>query len=618
MPCLPLKRKAERGVPDERACKVLNIKGRRVVYDPDDDVAIKPACARGHAPAPNGRKRRREGDGNDGEGKLPKRAKAGEPAEGIQSMKPTRTQKKRPSPKTVAADRQPATTQQQRAAKPGLSFFETIQRKGVKPLPPQGSQVRTVLTPKLATPKKAQPLKPQAVSVKPQRRFLPNNSGPIRAPEGINIASTAALVSKTETGIETPAHAKDASTGSPKRKAEEHVEGPSTKKPAVGKTKTLSWLQTGKLAPTATYKRYFKKDVTVTTKASRSEARKNGNQKDVKTAGSDTSRAINGSDDRAEKVPSLENNGNCCFANSMLQALHSIPEIRDHFTSKVRNHANAALDQSLGLSLGRLFRKMQTVVRDGGKESARDFLQAFGSRHREYDGSKQQDAYEFLEKLFRELEAEETGSGGLASNDVSLLKELFAGQTVTRLECSSCGKKRDTASVDACWSIRLNVPQEGRETTISDCLRRAVDAETPEGYACESCGKKDVTSKRERLKSWGKYLLLNCDRAVRRGVKVGTKIPIPRYVNLDEHMLDYQPSTSDVGRKMANLFPEFQYEVVAFAEHNGATRNGGHYTATIRKSDKEWFRCDDEKVSRVEREKDLQATTATVIILKRC
>lgn len=118
--------------------------------------------------------------------------------------------------------------------------------------------------------------------------------------------------------------------------------------------------------------------------------------------------------------------------------------------------------------------------------------------------------------------------------------------------------------------MRLNVPQEGRKTTISDCLKRAAATETPEGYACESCGKKDVTSKRERIKSWSKYLLLNCDRVVRKG-KVGTKIPIPRYVNLDEHMLDYQPSTSDVGKKMANLFPEFRYEVVAFAEHDGAT-----------------------------------------------
>ncbi|KAL9002388.1 MAG: hypothetical protein Q9188_004676 [Gyalolechia gomerana] len=582
MPCLQLKRKAESGVPGESPCKVLKIRGRKVVIDPDEDVPIKGGHPHKPPSAANGRKRERADHGDEGE--PPKRAKVGRQAEGGQSPKLT-TQNKRPSPKVVVPAPRLATSQQQGVARAGLSFFQTLQRKGMKPIPPQDSQIRSVLVRDPAAPKKAQPAEPKTVLPKGARQVLPHNSGLIEVPKGRSAQSTSTTASGPKEGAEPPALVKTSSVGSPKRKAEEQIEEPPPKKPAVAKAKTLSWLQTGKLEPTTVHKRFFPvKPKTTTTKASHSgRVRKSNAGPDTKVVNPDTNEAVNESNGGSKKVsaaekqtsldgvtpPGLENLGNCCFANSMLQALYSIKEFRDHFISKVRHCTNATGDQSLGHGLGRLFQRMQAAVRDGAKESVHDFLQAFGSRHHEYDGSKQQEAYDFLEKLFTELKAEEANSDGPAAPDVSLVKELFAGQTATRLECGSCGKKRDTAHVDACWSIRLDVPNRGRKTTLSDCLRRSLDAETPEGYTCESCGEKDVTSKTERIKNWGTYLLLNCDRAGPKG-KIGTKIQIPEYVGLDEHMLDCRPSTSDVGQTVAKLFPAFRYEVVAFAEHSGA------------------------------------------------
>ena len=81
---------------------------------------------------------------------------------------------------------------------------------------------------------------------------------------------------------------------------------------------------------------------------------------------------------------------------------------------------------------------MHKAVSNGAKESPCDFLRAFGSRHHGYGGSKQQEAYDFLEKLFREIEAEETGAGGSVADDMALVKDLFSGQTMTRVGLSCC------------------------------------------------------------------------------------------------------------------------------------------------------------------------------------
>ncbi|KAL8940866.1 MAG: hypothetical protein Q9216_002586 [Gyalolechia sp. 2 TL-2023] len=583
MPCLQLKRKAESGAPGESPCKVLKIRGRKVVIDPDEDVPVKRAHPQEPPPAANGRKRERV-DHRD-EGNPPKRAKVGGQAKGVQAPKLTRTQHQRPSPKPVGPAPCLATAQQQGPLRAGLSFFQTIQPKGMKPIPPQGS-IRTVLVRGPTAPRKAQPAGPKTVLSEGPCQVLQRNGGQIQVPEARNTPSISTAASGPQKGVETPVLVKTPPVGSAKRKAKEQIEEPPAKQRAVAKAKPLSWLYTGRLKPTTVHKRFLPvKPKTTTARANCSErVKKSSTGPKAKIADPDTCKVVIDSNGGIEKVsateertssdgvppPGLENLGNSCFANSMLQALYSIKEFRNHFVSKICHCTGITHDQSLGLGLGRLFQRMQAAVRDGAKASLRDFLRAFGSRYHEYDGSKQQEAYEFLDKLFRELEAEEANSDGPAAPDSSLAKELFTGQTATRLECGACGRVRETANTDTCWSIRLDVPDGSRNATIADCFKRSLDAEIPEGFACESCGEKNVTSKTEVIKNWGMYLLLNCDRANRRG-KIGTKIPIPRYVALDEHMQDCWPSTTEQGKRMAKIFPDFRYEVVAFVEHCGAT-----------------------------------------------
>ncbi|KAL9026829.1 MAG: hypothetical protein Q9196_004561, partial [Gyalolechia fulgens] len=314
------------------------------------------------------------------------------------------------------------------------------------------SQIRTVLVRDPAAPKKARPSEPNTVVPKGPRQPLPHNSGLIQVPKGRSDPPTSTAASGPKEGAESPALVETSSVGSPKRKAEERIEEPRAKKPATAKAKTSSWLYTGRLEPTTTHRSFFPvKPKGTTAKSSHSKrASKNNAGPLSKVVDPDTSKAVNNSNGGSEKVsaaekqttsggvtpPGLENLSNCCFANSMLQALYAIKEFRDHFISKIRHCTDTpdtTGDQSLGLGLGRLFRRMQEAVRDGAKVSAEEFLRAFGSRHQQYDGLRQQEAYDFLEKLFTELKAEEANFGGQDVPDVSLVKDLFAGQTATRV-----------------------------------------------------------------------------------------------------------------------------------------------------------------------------------------
>lgn len=137
------------------------------------------------------------------------------------------------------------------------------------------------------------------------------------------------------------------------------------------------------------------------------------------------------------------------------------------------------------------------------------------------------------------------------------------------MECRACGHECESA-IERTTSLQLQGGINGSQTTIEDCLKNAFAAETPEDYKCESCKKPGVTSKRECIQSCGPYLFLNFDRAGLAD-KLNTTIPIPEHVKLDELMPKNTASTSQMGRTLAKLYPDFRYEVVAFAEHYGTS-----------------------------------------------
>ncbi|KAL8915951.1 MAG: hypothetical protein Q9208_008767 [Pyrenodesmia sp. 3 TL-2023] len=280
-------------------------------------------------------------------------------------------------------------------------------------------------------------------------------------------------------------------------------------------------------------------------------------------------------DDRDRALPEtktgLVNFGATCFANSIFQVFQAAEEFRDHLRSK-QEEGKHRKKKSLTASLGSLFEKMGTAVRNRATESAQEFLKIFGGRHHGYDGTAtQQEAFDFAMLLMRELEAEEAASSESTAEATSLVKRLFGVEKVT---------------------------QEPFATNeLSD-------------YHCEECKAEGFSSRTQRIRSRGKYMLVNLPRGYWTAAgfsKIQTPISIPREVDLTQYMT-MAPEELEAAEAGSNI--QLKYDVVAYVVHDGLQLNHGHYRSYRKAADDAWYEFNDADVTRMEGDGHLDETEA--------
>ncbi|KAL8883591.1 MAG: hypothetical protein Q9192_007088, partial [Flavoplaca navasiana] len=197
----------------------------------------------------------------------------------------------------------------------------------------------------------------------------------------------------------------------------------------------------------------------------------------------------------------------------------------------------------------------------------------FSRRHPDYDGvSSQQEAFDFLDKVFQLLEEEDAATVAASKQASYVVKDLFGGQKYTQLDCA-CGDKRN-AAYDSAYSLQLNMDSKCRTTTVPSCLNRAFASVEVEEFPCESCKKKRTISKKDCIKTWGDYLILHLNRAETPDPKGGakfikTKIEIPTELSLDDVMLDGQSTATKPEEGKMKPPAAVNYEPIAFIERRG-------------------------------------------------
>ncbi|KAI4245516.1 MAG: hypothetical protein L6R42_010173, partial [Xanthoria sp. 1 TBL-2021] len=293
-----------------------------------------------------------------------------------------------------------------------------------------------------------------------------------------------------------------------------------------------------------------------------------------------------------------------CFANTVIQALDSIPELRDWLIAKGSTSDGVAfppfpmrtkreevdteaeeewhtkIEQMLreqgktfGQYLGQTLQHMREAAQKGETVCARGLMKMFSKHYDGYDGvSGQQEAFDFLDKVFELLDEKAVASDDVSKQANPLVKNLFGGEKYTQLECT-CGHNHDTSFTSA-YSLQLNVDSKSRATTISSCLNRAFATVKVEDYRCETCEKMVTVFKKDRIKSWGKYLILHLDRAEPakgriEAKMIKTKIEAQAQLNLDDLILDSQLPASKEGEGNTGSPPTVNYEPIVFIERSG-------------------------------------------------
>ncbi|KAL3655847.1 hypothetical protein CASFOL_000243 [Castilleja foliolosa] len=275
----------------------------------------------------------------------------------------------------------------------------------------------------------------------------------------------------------------------------------------------------------------------------------------------------------------LENLGNTCFLNSMMQCfIHTVPLLHGIFLD---NHSNCdrgkfcivcALRELINLSLTW---KNGSVAPWGLVNN----LSYFSSGFQRF---QQEDAHEFLQCFLDRLE---TCHDSSQSNNI--VKQVFGGCLVSKLQCCNCGHCSDTyePSID----LSLEIKDADNLLTALQSFTKVEKIEDPETkFTCEKCKEQVSVEKQLAFDKAPSVAVFQLKRFENDGwlvQKIDKHVAFP----LD---LDLLPFTA--GDKKSNM--ELRYVLYAVVVHDGLTSTSGHYYCFIRLSPNIWCKFDDSRV----------------------
>lgn len=255
----------------------------------------------------------------------------------------------------------------------------------------------------------------------------------------------------------------------------------------------------------------------------------------------------------------LKNLGNSCYLNSILQCLFDLPSFQQRYFESLPDIESRApaedLEQQLrklgdGLLSGRYSKPDTDVTASEYSAEIRHqkgiapsmLKHLVGRGHPEFRTMRQQDAFEFLQHLFKLITRSKPPAG---KEDPTFPFRFTLEQ---RLQCLNCKKVRYSTNEQD--SIFIDVPleklpaEEGEEpkykpVTLKTCLDNLTGEEVVE-LTCSACHSKDGYTKRTLFKTFPDVLVVNARKmAVVNWVPV--KVDVPVIVNdgpfvLDEYM----------------------------------------------------------------------------------
>ena len=340
-----------------------------------------------------------------------------------------------------------------------------------------------------------------------------------------------------------------------------------------------------------------------------------------------------------ERYFGLENFGNTCYANSVLQALYHCMPLRQHCIE----HALTEKDEDdLLYCLCELFQTLSVQRKRVGVYAPKRFVAKLREVNELFDNSYHQDAHEFLNYVLNEsaelLEkhakpaAAAAASGAGPSSDAgpsgaaaaapppaaplpagtshrtaaayaakTWVHSIFEGVLTSETRCHACETLtfRDESFLDLSLEVEQN-------SSVSACLRNFSAPESLDDdnkFFCDACDSLQQATKRMRIKRLPSVLALHLKRfkfveELGRFRKLSHRIAYPLELKL--------PNVTEWADD-----PDRLYRLYAVIVHAGSGPNHGHYVALVRSHDR-WLCFDDDEVD-VINEEQLQAYFGSAI-----
>lgn len=285
-------------------------------------------------------------------------------------------------------------------------------------------------------------------------------------------------------------------------------------------------------------------------------------------------------------IKGLENLGNSCFMNVVLQSLTHLPPL-----SKYLSHDNIECDVKQNCMICSLKRHLQANIT--GAEKVIKPLELYENLNKigtQFRNNEQADAHEFLRQVIWKLEESfknHTNQNIANDNSASPIKSIFEGNFRSEVKCLNCKEK--SINFDHFMDISLDIAQNCE--SLEDSLRNFTNPEyLADYYRCFNCKIASKANKTMSISKNPEILTIHFKRFEfenSRENKLSSYISYPEKLNLRKYM-------SNVRNKKP-----IWYELHTVIVHSGNFISEGHYYAYVRGENGNWYLTDDKKVKRV-------------------
>ncbi|KAF0906480.1 hypothetical protein E2562_011472 [Oryza meyeriana var. granulata] len=310
-----------------------------------------------------------------------------------------------------------------------------------------------------------------------------------------------------------------------------------------------------------------------------------------------------------ERYFGLENFGNTCYCNSVLQALyHCIPfweQLLEYYAT-YRNTEDTV--DNLLTCLADLFAQITLAKKRTGVLAPKHFVQRVRKQNELFRSYMHQDAHEFWNFLLNEIvdileedcrtansspetiTPEEVSNGAvnaLANGAregplVTLVHRIFQGILTNETKCLTC--ETITAKDETFFDLSVDVEQN---SSLTSCLKNFFSAEILNGedkFFCDKCCSLQEAQKRMKIKKAPHILVIHLKRfkyveQLSRHKKLSYRVVYPMELKLGSMSED----------------ADCEYSLFAVVVHVGSSPNHGHYVSQI-KSHGNWLSFDDDTV----------------------